>query len=208
MFGVLVVPVVAVVQTSAIVISHSEGHTDIIIFSLPCYCLQVSTWETFTKNPLRENQHKSPGFWLQQYRYLEWYLNVYTWVKSNQECIWTLDRIPRTGHLHIYTLTMTITFLHCKKLCQILHCRKLCKICSVEMYVLKVSYSRAANGRFGLFVLWFEYLPSWCPLMMRIPWHSVIVRNLKHEEVQITNIGWKLYLKNFLSFDPNAAPVL
>ena len=58
-------------------------------------CLQVWTWETFTNNLLRENQHKSPGFWLQQYRYLEWYLNVYTWVKSNQECIWTLDRIPR-----------------------------------------------------------------------------------------------------------------
>ena len=68
------------------------------IFSLPCHCLQVWTWETFTKNLLRKNQHKSPGFWLQQYRYLEWYLNVYTWVKSNQECIWTPDRIP-TGQL-------------------------------------------------------------------------------------------------------------
>ena len=91
--GVLVVPVV---------ISHSDntythGHMDISIFSLPWHCLQVWTWETFTNNLLREYQHKSPGFWLQQYRYLEWYLKIYTWVKSNQECIWTLDRIPRPG---------------------------------------------------------------------------------------------------------------
>ena len=94
--------------------AHSDGHTDIIIFSLPCYCLQVSTWETFTKNPLRENQHKSPGFWLQQYRYLEWYLNVYTWVKSNQECIWTLDRIPRPGiHYHYHTLVTCPQCLQC-----------------------------------------------------------------------------------------------
>ena len=96
------VPGCIVVQTSAIVISHSDntythGHMDIIISSLPCHCLQVWTWETFTKNLLRENQHKSPGFWLQQYRYLEWYLKVYTWVRSYQECIWTLDRIPRPG---------------------------------------------------------------------------------------------------------------
>ena len=108
----------------------------------------------------------------------------------------------RTLHLHFYTLTMIIPFLQCKKLYKILQCRKLCKICSVEMYVLKVSYSWAANGRIGLFVLWFEYLPSWCPLMMRIPWHSVIVRNLKHEEVQIANIGWKLYLKTFYLLTP------
>ena len=81
--------------------------------------------------------------------------------------------------------------------CNAKNCVQKCKKC-----VLKVSYSWPANGRFGLFVLWFEYLPSWCPLMMRIPWHSVIVGNLKHEEVQITNIGWKLYLKTFYLLTP------
>ena len=92
--GVLVVPVVISLSDN----TYTHGHMDISIFSLPWHCLQVWTWETFTNNLLRENQHKSPGFWLQQYRYLEWYLKVYTWVKSNQECIWTLDRIPRPDH--------------------------------------------------------------------------------------------------------------
>ena len=100
----------------------------------------------------------------------------------------------RTGHLHIYTLTMTITFLQCKKLCA-----KMQKVCVESVLLLTCQWQ-----------VWFICLVIWIftKLVPTDDENTMTFSNCKKPQTwrSSNHKYWlKVISKNFLSFNPNAA---